>query len=165
MKNTLLFLFFIALFLVFGFAAMAQTPTDQSADTLSQEQKEVIKPIEQLFEGMFKGDSSMIRAAFYKNPTLRTITKNKKTDEQLADSKLEDFLVTIATPHDQPYIEKVLSYDIKIDDNLAQVWTPYEFYVGEMFSHCGVNAFHIIQTEEGWKIIGITDTRRREGCK
>ena len=156
MKNSLLFLFF----LVFGFTAMAQTPTDTSADTLSQKQKEVIQPIEQLFEGMLKGDSSMIRKAFYKKPILRTIVANKKTDEQLVD-----FLSTIATPHEKAYIEKILSYDIKIDGNLAQVWTPYKFYVGDTFSHCGVNAFHLMQTEEGWKIIGITDTRRREACE
>ena len=47
---------------------------------------------------------------------------------------------------------------------LASVWVPYEFYLGDKFSHCGVDAFHLARFEDGWKIIGLADTQRREGC-
>jgi hypothetical protein len=57
-----------------------------------------------------------------------------------------------------------MSYDIKIDDNMAIAWTPYEFYITDKFSHCGVNVFTLIKTEQGWKIAGIIDTRRKEKC-
>ena len=78
---------------------------------------------------------------------------------------LEKFLVQIGTPHDQVYDEQIWGYDVKLEDNLATVWTPYSFYLGETLLHCGVNAFHVAKTEDGWKIIQITDTRKKEGCK
>ncbi|HFA51249.1 MAG TPA: hypothetical protein ENJ95_19730 [Bacteroidetes bacterium] len=32
-------------------------------------------------------------------------------------------------------------------------------------SHCGVNAFHLFKSREGWKITQVTDTRRRNNCQ
>ncbi|WP_291724051.1 nuclear transport factor 2 family protein [Bernardetia sp.] len=150
------------IFVVFlGSTVIAQSPID----SLSETDKEVILPIEQLFEGMLKGDSSLIRQAFYENANLKTVIKDKNDNIVLRVDSLENLLNAVATPHEKPYREKILSYEIKTDENLAQVWTPYKFYVGETFSHCGANAFHLIKTKEGWKIISITDTRHREGCE
>ncbi|MBX2840799.1 MAG: hypothetical protein KTR26_03455 [Flammeovirgaceae bacterium] len=70
----------------------------------------------------------------------------------------------MGTPHDKIFDEKILSYDIKIDGHFATAWTEYKFYLGQEFSHCGVNAFHLFKSEEGWKITQITDTRRKEDC-
>jgi hypothetical protein len=40
----------------------------------------------------------------------------------------------------------------------------YKFYVGETFSHCGVNSFQLFKDKEGWKIIYLIDTRRKDPC-
>ena len=63
------------------------------------------------------------------------------------------------------YDEKIWSYDIRIDGLLATAWTDYTFYLGEKLLHCGVNAFQLFKSDEGWKVIHITDTRSREGCQ
>jgi SnoaL-like domain len=55
--------------------------------------------------------------------------------------------------------------EIKIDANMAMAWTPYKFYIGENFSHCGVNLFTLVKLEQDWKIVNIIDTRRRQGCE
>jgi len=34
------------------------------------------------------------------------------------------------------------------------VWAPYDFWRDGKFSHCGVDAFDLIKTDEGWKIAG-----------
>jgi hypothetical protein len=60
--------------------------------------------------------------------------------------------------------EKLNGYEIKVDGDLASAWTPYEFYVGEEFSHCGVNSFQLLKTADGWKIFHIVDTRRKDNC-
>jgi len=73
-------------------------------------------------------------------------------------------LEAVAQPKDIVWDEKIYAIEIRIDDNMAQVWTEYEFFLGERFSHCGVNAFQLIKQENGWKIFNLTDTRRREGC-
>jgi hypothetical protein len=44
------------------------------------------------------------------------------------------------------------------------VWTEYDFHLGDKFSHCGVDAFHLLKTSAGWKVVALSDTARREGC-
>jgi hypothetical protein len=58
-----------------------------------------------------------------------------------------------------------MGYEIAVDGALATAWILYQFYVGSTFSHCGVNAFQLFKSKDGWKIIQITDTCRREGCE
>lgn len=49
---------------------------------------------------------------------------------------------------------------IELEDNLALVWVTYRFYIGERFSHCGVDAMQLGRTLNGWQIIALADTRR-----
>ena len=53
---------------------------------------------------------------------------------------------------------------VEVSDRLATVWVKYAFYADEQFSHCGVDAFQLFKSEQGWKIFQIADTRRREDC-
>lgn len=53
---------------------------------------------------------------------------------------------------------------VRIDETLATVWTQYDFHLAGKFSHCGVDAFHLLKTATGWKIVSLADTSRMEGC-
>jgi hypothetical protein len=57
--------------------------------------------------------------------------------------------------------ERLLDYSIQVDGAMAHVWTPYEFYVNNKFSHKGVNAFTLFKDNGLWKIVYLIDTRRR----
>jgi hypothetical protein len=84
---------------------------------------------------------------------------------EVKSNPVADFVKRIAeTPVDTQLDERILDYHIQIDGNLASVWTPYRFYVNENFSHCGVNSFQLVKMKEGWKIVYIIDTRRKEPC-
>jgi hypothetical protein len=61
--------------------------------------------------------------------------------------------------------EKIGPAEIRIDDNLATVFTPFAFYFNGNLSHCGVNVFLIARVGEDWRIVGLADTRRRQGCE
>lgn len=50
--------------------------------------------------------------------------------------------------------ERVWDSEVRVHGRIATVWTPYDFWRDGAFSHCGVDAFDLIQTEEGWKISG-----------
>ena len=56
----------------------------------------------------------------------------------------------------------ILGFDIKIDGNMANAWTPYEFWFDGNFSHCGINSFQLIKEDKTWKIIYLVDTRRKK---
>ena len=53
---------------------------------------------------------------------------------------------------------------IDVDANLATLWAPYEFHLGGELSHCGIDAFQLARTADGWQILQIAYTRRTEGC-
>ena len=147
MKNTIL-LFFLLL-TTLGFA--------QQENALSKQQA-VIETIQTLFDGMRAGDSTMLRSVLHPAAHLQSSFTNKEGKPVLKEGSIDGWVTSVGTPHEEVYDEKIWSYKIRMDDNLASVWTDYTFYVGEKLSHCGVNAFHLVNTEEGWKISHITDT-------
>lgn len=121
-------------------------------------------PIMILFDAMRTGDSAMLQSAFHPNARLQTVFTDKSGKRRVKEESIAAFAEAVGSPHEAVFDEKIWSYDIQIDGLLATAWTEYSFFLGDQFSHCGVNAFQLFQGEEGWKILNITDTRRRENC-
>ena len=139
----------------------------QSSDSeyMEVEKAEVLKIIVKLFDGMRAGDSTMVRSCFDEKVDMFTSYTNKKGEPVLVKDDVEKFIHAVGTPHDKVWDEKIWGTEIRISDNLAQVWTEYAFYAGEEFSHCGVDAFLLSKTKDGWKIFHLSDTRQRKNCK
>ncbi|MCU0451146.1 MAG: nuclear transport factor 2 family protein [Bernardetiaceae bacterium] len=119
--------------------------------------------IEQLFTAMRQADSSLVKQVLA--PEARLLTVDTGTGRAVVKSTpIAGFVKAIGTKRAQVLDERLLRYEIRIDGPLATAWTPYRFYLGEQFSHCGVNCFQLYLSEQGWQIIQITDTRRKEPC-
>jgi hypothetical protein len=50
--------------------------------------------------------------------------------------------------------ERIWNPEVRISGLIATVWAPYDFWIDGKFSHCGIDAFDLIKTEEGWKLAG-----------
>ena len=148
----------ILLIIAYTSTLSAQAPTYISAE------QAVIKTIQTLFDGMRAGDSTMLRSVLHPSAHMQSSFTNKDGLAVLREGSVDKWVQSVGTPHDKIYDEKIWSYKVRVDDNLASAWTDYSFFLGEQFSHCGVNAFHLVNTVDGWKISHITDTRRRENC-
>ena len=138
-----------------------------STATFSQEKTEendVKAAINSLFDGMRNADTVMIKKAFATKNTMETIAPTKEGKFVVRAENLSNFLKSVSAPHPEKYDERIVFTKILIDTNLASVWTDYKFYVGDKFSHCGVNSFQLFKSEEGWKIIYLIDTRRKDKC-
>jgi len=136
----------------------------QSFAQLNHEEDAVKATINLLFDGMRNNDTTMIRKAFATKNTMETIAINKDGKAVVRTENVNNFIKSIGAPHSEKYDERIVFTKVLIDANLASVWTDYKFYVGEKFSHCGVNSFQLFKGEDGWKIIYIIDTRRKENC-
>ena len=137
-----------------------------STTAFAQDEEAAVKQaVNKLFEGMKKSDTAMIRAAFSSQPILQTIIKNKEGKVLIESEPLDSFLVAISKPHKEIYDERITFDVVKIDGELAMVWAPYKFYVGDKFSHCGVDSFQLIKINGEWKIQYLIDTRRRQDCE
>lgn len=130
----------------------------------NNEEAAVKAAVNLLFDGMRNVDTTSIRKAFAIKSTLETIAKGKDGKYAVRSENINDFIKSIAAPHPEKYDERIVFTKILIDANLASVWTDYKFYVGDKFSHCGVNSFQLFKGEDGWKIIYIIDTRRKDNC-
>ena len=50
--------------------------------------------------------------------------------------------------------ERMWDPEVRIRGSMASVWTPYDFWLDGKRSHCGIDAFDLVRTPEGWKIAG-----------
>jgi ketosteroid isomerase-like protein len=130
-----------------------------------QEEAEVEAVIRKMFDGMRAKDAGAISSAFSKDAMMQTVISRPEGNE-VGSNSVEVFVNRIAAaPAETQLDERILSYDIKVDGAMASAWTPYHFYANGKFSHCGVNSFQLVKMAEGWKIVYIIDTRRKEPCE
>jgi hypothetical protein len=142
------------LFLTFSlFQAQAQSGEEEIKSTITR-----------FFDGMRKADSNLIRSAVAPAAVLQTIVKNREGKTLVRSEEMNGFIQAVTKPHDKIYDERISFDVIRIDADLAVAWTPYRFYVGETFSHCGVNSFQLVKLDGEWKIQYIIDTRRKDNC-
>ncbi|WP_162910531.1 nuclear transport factor 2 family protein [Hymenobacter oligotrophus] len=141
--------------LAFSPLAAAQSATDANA---------VKKTIDTFFEGMRKGDSAMVRSTLAPGVVLQTISTRGGSPQVRTDNPA-DLLKAVGTPHPEVWDERISYERVLIDADLASVWTPYQFFAGNKFSHCGYNSFQLVRMAQGWKIVHVIDTRRKDKCK
>ena len=120
--------------------------------------------INTMMDAMRKGDSVLLKSVLAKNMELQSVALDTTGRVSLSTVRGNDLVTLIATPHADVYDERIVFGGIKMDGPLASVWTPYRFYVGTTFSHCGVNFFQLARTKDGWKIIHIAYTIRKDNC-
>lgn len=122
--------------------------------------------IQTFFDAVRDGDTLRAKQVFRPNATLRTVYSGRDGKTVTQEEPIASFLTALGQPHEAVWDERLLSVEIRVDEPLATVWTPYRFYLGDRFSHCGVNAFQLVKTDRAgvWQIVSITDTRRLEPC-
>jgi len=131
----------------------------------SNEELKVKEAVDTFFEGFHKGDTILMKTVMADKLLMQTAYKNKEGKDILVTDKPGSLTKAIASrTSDQKWDERLLSYNIQVDGNMANAWTPYEFWYNDSFSHCGVNSFQLFKDGEQWKIIYLIDTRRKSDC-
>ena len=147
--------FLLIFTIAFNFALNAQ----------NSETENVKATILEFFDAFHKQDTTVLKSLVTDKITLQSISTNKEGKTILKEDDFNLFVKNIASiPKDRKFEEKLLDFNIQVDGNMANVWTPYEFWYQEKLSHCGVNSFQLIRLDGKWKIIYLVDTRRRD-CK
>tara|TARA_R110002073_G_scaffold139232_2_gene289336 strand:- start:110322 stop:110768 length:447 start_codon:yes stop_codon:yes gene_type:complete len=131
----------------------------------SNQEAAIKETIAVFFDGLQRGDTLVLKKAISEDLVLQTAFINQQGVSVLRTENSVDFLKSLASKNpSDTWEENLLSYAIQVDGNMAQVWTPYEFYLNKKFSHCGVNSFQLFNDGTVWKIIYIIDTRRKQDC-
>jgi hypothetical protein len=128
------------------------------------EERAVMAVVQQLFDGMRARDTAKMRATLHADARLFS-TGVKDSVPTVTIESITRWLGGI--PGARPGVlldERLKNPVVKVDAGLASVWAEYTFYLGDQLSHCGVDTFHLVKTADGWRIIDLADTRRRQGC-
>lgn len=169
MKLTFLFIPALVVSMIFAvvssFVQEEGTPkTSRNAYTHANI-SEVRQIVETFFEGFHAQDSMTIRKAVHEEVRMQSIGKNRTGKVKLSNQDFNEFLVAICSiPETTSFKEVIHNYEVKMDGKMANVWTPYTFYINDDISHCGTNSFQLFKRDGVWKIFYIVDTRDRESC-
>ncbi|MEL6193986.1 MAG: nuclear transport factor 2 family protein [Bacteroidota bacterium] len=131
--------------------------------SFSQETDEeaISETVHALFDAMREGDSAKASALFHPEAKMSTVGM-KEGQVILREGNAARFFEAIGTPHDEVWDERIWGMDISQDGLIGSAWMHFAFFRGEAYSHCGVNVFTLMKEGDDWKIIAISDSRKKE---
>jgi hypothetical protein len=151
MKKIFAAILFTAAFSLQGFA--------QKAD----DAKDALAVVNKLFDMMAAHNPAEIVALHTPEAQLVAIMKNREGKSVNRTFKAEAFSKNFAEKKAE-ILENMYAPKVEVFGDFAQIWGRYVFYVNGSISHCGVNAFHLVRTEAGWRIAGASSSMEPQGC-
>ena len=130
------------------------------AHTPSEEERCVISVVEQFFTAIATNDSTVAKAVMMPEGRFYSI----REDGTIRSQTHLEFFEHIATS-EEDWLERMWEPKVLIHGRIAVLWASYDFHRNGQFSHCGVDAFSLLKTSEGWKIAGTIYTVEPTGCK
>ena len=134
-----------------------------SIQAQAQEEEAVVAAVELLFDAMAARDTLAARAVLLPEGRFYSI---RDTDDgpRVGSTTHRAFLDQLGRPG-ADFLERMWNPTVLIHGRMAVVWTEYDFHLDGAFSHCGVDAFSLYKTADGWKIAGTTYTVEPTGCE
>jgi hypothetical protein len=123
------------------------------------EEDAVLAPINAMFAGMSARDAAAI-----KQPAIPGATMVLMRDGKPSQMTIEAFAERVGkpSPSGKPIAERIHDPLIRIDNDLAVVWAPFDFLVDSKVDHCGTDLFNLIRTDGKWLIASVADTGRKD---
>lgn len=139
----------------FAFVAAAVLAIALATSALAQsaEEQAVLAPIHAMFDGMSKRDAAAIKA-----PTMPGGAMVLMRDGKPVQMTFEDFANRVGKPGATRIEERIHDPLVRIDNDLAVVWAPFDFYVDGKVDHCGTDLFNLVRVDGKWIIASVADT-------
>jgi hypothetical protein len=150
----------LSIFIFFSVITARQLPAqEEKADPA----KEALAVVTRLFEAMQAKDAEGIRSTFVPDGQLAATQKrNGQTTVRLLTA---DAFAKSISEGKGVYRERMYKPEVIVTGDLVTVRGRYGFYVDDRFSHCGLNSFHLMLTQQGWKIVNAASTLELDGCE
>jgi len=123
----------------------------------TEEEQAVLAPINAMFDAMAKHDVAAFKKPMLAGGTMVLMREGKPT--QLTFDAFADL---IGKPGKAPIAERIHDPLVRIDNDLAVVWTPFEFLVDGKVDHCGTDLFNMVRVNGQWLVASIADTGRKD---
>jgi hypothetical protein len=147
------------LIVILGILVQAPTPAPPPRDDRVQ----VIAAVQSLFDAMEKPDIDLARKILM--PDARLFGEAERDGKVVVrPSTGEAFIAGLSNPNRGRALERMWDPEVRVQGSIAQLWTRYDFHNNGTFSHCGIDAFGLVKTDDGWKIASVMWTVERTGC-
>lgn len=133
-------------------ALMVITAAPAHAQPQDAEKDAVLKTVQAFFDTMTAGDVEGARRILQPQGRFHAMRMRDGKPDVRSFTNEEYFAQLQASK--QTMRERMWHPEVRVRGLIATVWTPYDFWIDGKFSHCGVDAFDLIKTEEGWKLAG-----------
>ena len=124
---------------------------------------QVVAVVQSFFDSMEKADAELARKILM--PDARFFSAAERDGKMtVRPSTGEAFIASFSNPNRAKALERMWEPEVRVQGAIAQLWTRYDFHNNGTFSHCGIDAFSLVKTDEGWKIAAAMWTVERTGC-
>jgi hypothetical protein len=152
-----LILFFAAAAAVGLLINSLHAATPLSAEPSPKEVQAVMVPITAMFDGMAKRDAAAIKKPLLPGGGLVLMRDGKPTQ-----MTFDAFAEAVGKPGKAQIEERIHDPLVRIDNDLAVVWAPFDFLVDGKVDHCGTDLFNLVRADGKWVIANVADTGRKD---
>lgn len=139
-----------------------QPLVSQVPDSEAKERQAVLTVVQEFFDTMASKDVEGARRILIPEGRFHSV-RDLKSGKVTQTFTNQQYLQELAKGKER-YRERMWNPEVRIHGFIATVWTPYDFWVDDKLSHCGVDSFNLIKADGEWKISGGVYTVERE-CK
>ena len=148
----------IQLALIFcGLSCLSAAIADEAGDRAA-----VVDMVQAFFDAMAERDADAMRSMLTSDGIFYGYREGPDGLD-IARTAHQVFIEGLAE-RDRTVIERFWDPQVLLHGRMAAVWTPYDLYVDGDFSHCGIDNFNFLNTDEGWKITGIVFSMEPDNC-
>lgn len=141
-----------------GGAPVAQAMPSADHMPSDADRAAILATVQSLFDALGERDTELLTAILHPDILMRSVERSAAGERSASTSTLEGMVARLEA--DGPRMtERMWDPEVRISGDLATVWTPYDFYVGEDLSHCGADAFILMREGGDWQITSLSWTR------
>ena len=120
---------------------------------------EILATVQGVFDAL-GGDAGKLSAVMMPDVTMRSNSVEEDGTVASSTSTVEGLRDRIISSG-STMVERMFDSKVMVSGPIATVWTPYDFYTGGEFSHCGIDAVTLLHTQEGWRIMSLDWSRQQ----
>ena len=124
---------------------------------------EIVGAADALFAAMRARDTTALREMFAPEVRIVSIRIDSASVGGVQSRTVSDFIASIGGSREE-LVERMWEPRVELAGDLASLWAPYDFHIGQRFSHCGHDAFHFVRSGGRWRIVALTYTVQRSHC-
>lgn len=141
-----------------GGAPVAQAMASTDHMPSDADRAAILTTVQSLFDALGERDTELLTAILHPDILMHSVERSAAGERSASTSTLEGMVARLEA--DGPRMtERMWDPEVRISGDLATVWTPYDFYVGDDLSHCGADAFILMREGGDWQITSLSWTR------